>query len=95
MIHTIKTVLTIVLVFALIYIYIDFKQSMNGTKTKYFEYNNVPNDTFCRKIFNKIYYSIITLTTIGFGDIYPIHPISQSITALQALIIYVLVNNIN
>ena len=32
------------------------------------------------------YYSFVTLTTLGFGDLSPIHPLARSMTVLEALI---------
>ena len=33
-----------------------------------------------------LYYSIVTITTLGFGDYTPVHPISQTITAVEVLL---------
>ncbi len=32
------------------------------------------------------YYSIITLTTLGYGDIIPVHPVARNLAAAEALI---------
>jgi len=32
------------------------------------------------------YYSFVTLTTLGFGDLSPVHPLARSMTVLEALI---------
>src|SRR5262249_19164864 len=32
------------------------------------------------------YYSFVTLTSLGFGDITPVHPVARSMTVLEALI---------
>jgi hypothetical protein len=37
-------------------------------------------------ISNLIYFSIVTLTTVGYGDITPVHPIARSISNLEAII---------
>jgi hypothetical protein len=36
--------------------------------------------------YNFVYYSFVTLTTTGFGDITPIHPYARSLAAFEALI---------
>jgi len=33
-----------------------------------------------------IYYSFVTLTTVGFGDIVPVHPVARVLTVLEALL---------
>jgi voltage-gated potassium channel Kch len=33
-----------------------------------------------------IYFSFATLTTVGYGDITPVHPIARSLAMLEALI---------
>lgn len=87
-------VIILVAVFAAIYIAIDFKEEMEGNKTTYFCYNEIKNDTTFRKIWNKIYMSFTTLTTLGFGDIYPIHPLSQLITAIQTFLTFFLITDL-
>jgi hypothetical protein len=32
-----------------------------------------------------LYFSYVTLTTLGFGDITPVHPVARSIAGLEAL----------
>jgi voltage-gated potassium channel Kch len=32
-----------------------------------------------------LYYSFVTLTTVGYGDIVPVHPIARSLAVLEAL----------
>jgi hypothetical protein len=34
---------------------------------------------------NWIYYSFVTLTTVGYGDIAPVHPVARSLAMLEAL----------
>ncbi len=36
--------------------------------------------------FNLLYYSYITLTTLGIGDITPLHPLARSLTVLEVII---------
>lgn len=47
------------------------------------------NDSFSTSemlFYDFIYYSYVTLCTVGFGDITPVNPISQSISILEAII---------
>ncbi len=37
------------------------------------------------EFFHLLYYSYITLTTIGFGDISPVHPVAQSFTLILGI----------
>jgi voltage-gated potassium channel Kch len=32
-----------------------------------------------------LYYSFVTLTTVGYGDVTPVHPIARSLAVLKAL----------
>lgn len=41
------------------------------------------NETFFTKF---LYFSFVTLTTIGFGDITPVHPLAKSLVMLEGLI---------
>ena len=94
-----------ILFFAFIYLACDWGQKMyndkgkeidgsKGGKTKFFNYNSIPNGTPVQKIWNKIYLSITTLTTLGFGDIYPIHPISQAAIACQTFLTFMIVTDL-
>jgi hypothetical protein len=51
-------------------------------------------EVYAQRIWNKIYVSITTLTTLGYGDIYPIHPISQALVAVQTLFSYVIITDL-
>ena len=35
---------------------------------------------------NLLYYSFVTLTTLGYGDITPIHPVARTLAYLEAVI---------
>jgi hypothetical protein len=35
---------------------------------------------------NLIYFSFVTLTTVGYGDILPIHPVARSLCNLESII---------
>ena len=83
-----------IIIFTFLYTILDFNEEMKGNKTKYFCYNEVPNGTLFQKISNKIYMSFTTLTTLGFGDIYPIHPISQLLVAIQTFVTFALVTDL-
>ena len=37
-------------------------------------------------IFELIYFSYVTLTTVGYGDIAPVHPLARSLATLEALV---------
>jgi hypothetical protein len=41
--------------------------------------------TLARPIQGLVYYSFITLTTVGYGDITPIHPVARSLAVAEAL----------
>jgi|TARA_B110000914_G_C15401254_1_gene417323 hypothetical protein len=88
------SVLIIVSIFSISYIALDFNEKMNGNKSTYFCYNEIPNDTIFKQIWNKIYMSFTTLTTLGYGDIYPIHPLSQFITAFQTFITFSIITDL-
>ena len=36
--------------------------------------------------FNFYYFSVVTITTLGYGDIIPVHPFARSLTMMEALI---------
>ena len=95
-IHFLLAVMLLVVFFAAIYIALDFNEPMDkdSNKTKYFYYNEIPNNTTFQKIWNKIYMSFTTLTTLGFGDIYPIHPLSQLIIAIQTFLTFFLITDL-
>jgi len=44
------------------------------------------NDFLSRKFEVLLYYSLITLTTLGYGDITPLTPLAKSLSALEAVI---------
>jgi hypothetical protein len=35
---------------------------------------------------NLIYFSFVTLTTTGYGDVFPVHPIARSLCNVEAII---------
>jgi uncharacterized membrane protein len=39
-----------------------------------------------RQLMNLVYYSFITLTTAGYGDVYPVHPAARSLAVTEALV---------
>jgi len=44
-----------------------------------------------QKIFNRLYFSIITSTLLGYGDIYPVTNISKTIVMVQSLLTVTLI----
>ena len=43
-------------------------------------------NTSVQLIANLVYFSLTTLTTTGFGDIVPVHPVARSLAMLEAVI---------
>ena len=88
-------VLILLFIFSSIYIVLDFNDEMteDNTTTK-FAYNSVPNKTTFQRLFNKLYVSISTMTTLGYGDIYPIHPLSQFFVSLQSLLTFIVITEL-
>ena len=41
-------------------------------------------------LFNGVYYSIITMTTVGYGDIYPQNTLARIIVSMECLTSYIL-----
>ena len=39
-----------------------------------------------RQPMHLVYYSFITLTTAGYGDVYPVHPAARSLAMTEALV---------
>ena len=86
---------TIILIFGIIYTLLDFNLKPDkNNRTKYFQYGTMKNDTAFSKVWNKMYMSVTTLTTLGYGDIYPVHPVSQSIVAIQSFLAFVLITEL-
>jgi hypothetical protein len=44
------------------------------------------DDTFSRQPNHLIYFSFITLTTVGYGDVHPVHPAVRSLAVAEALV---------
>ena len=90
-----KNIMFLLMLFASIYTALDFSDEMteDNTTTK-FAYNSVPNKTVFQRIFNKMYVSVSTMTTLGYGDIYPIHPLSQFVVACQSLITFIIITEL-
>lgn len=45
--------------------------------------NNMNDATLSDKFFNRLYFSLTTMTTIGYGDITPVSKTARSIVLLQ------------
>ena len=89
------TTIIIIIFFAICYILFDFnEQTDENNNTSMFSYNNVPNKTVFQKIYNKFYLSISTLTTLGFGDIYPRHPLPQTVIGIQTFLSFFLISEL-
>jgi len=43
-------------------------------------------DAFSQQPSHLIYFSFITLTTVGYGDVHPVHPAARSLAAAEALV---------
>lgn len=80
--------------FAIFYYLLDVGESSKNGMTSQFSYENLPNETKIRKMWNKLYLSITTTTTLGYGNIKPIHPISQMAVAIQSLTIFFLITEL-
>ena len=77
--HIMFLVLLNILIFGLLYLLLDvFIGDM-------FYYTFINDKTYFQKFINKLYYSATTFTTLGLGDIYPIHPFSQILTIIQTM----------
>ena len=89
------TFMSIIIVFGIVYYLLDMNMEPDeNNRTKYFQYGTMKNDSTFRRIWNKIYMSITTLTTLGYGDIYPVHPTSQALVAIQSFIAFVLITEL-
>ena len=65
----------------------ELKDSVKATELK--EEKIKPN--FFQKFFNRLYFSVITGTTLGYGDIYPITIQVKFITMIQSLMTIILI----
>ncbi len=74
--------LALILFFAVVYyiIHINFENT--------FECKNKKQNNKELSFFDFIYFSLVTQTTVGYGDIVPCHIFSKIITMLQLLTIY-------
>jgi hypothetical protein len=70
--------LTIAMIFVALYAFVGlfFPDAFNGLSV---------SDT-SRLTDNLIYFSFVTLTSTGYGDIVPMHPIARSLANLEAII---------
>lgn len=82
----ITTYITLAISFGLLYTVISFFSNIPA-------FNNIPKtlgefDFY----FRHIYFSFITITTIGYGDIYPLTPLGQTLVMLEVIIGIILTN---
>lgn len=81
----------IIFIYSIIYFFIDFREENDEkNETSMFIYNKLKNDTILRKYFNKLYFSFVTYTNLGLGDISPIHPLTQFLVVTQAFVTIIL-----
>ena len=78
-------ILIIIVVFAIIYRLIDVID-YNG-----FKYNNEMNNVFDILV-NWIYFSVITFTTVGYGDIVPVSNIAKIFVSIEAMTFTVVIS---
>ena len=89
------TFLAMVVVFAPLFAVIDWKEKADdNNRTKYFQYGSMKRETAAEKVSNYLYLSITTLTTLGLGDIYPVHPVSQMMMAAQTIVTFAMVSSV-
>lgn len=82
----ITTYITIAISFGLIYTMLNFFSDVPT-------FNNIPKTLGEFEFYFKhIYFSFITITTIGYGDIYPLTPIGQFLVMLEVIIGLILTN---
>ena len=85
----------IIAIFGAIYAALDWNSPLDkNNRTKYFQYGTMENNTPFQKVWNKMYMSITTLTTLGYGDIYPVHPLSQLVVAIQSFLAFALITEL-
>ena len=51
-----------------------------------FHFAETARPTLGRLSHRLVYYSFVTLTTVGYGDITPVHPLARSLAAGEALV---------
>ncbi len=90
----IRRMVLFILGFAVFYYALDVGEKTRNGKTSQFSYAELPNESKFRQLWNKLYLSITTTTTLGYGSIKPIHPISQMAVAIQSLTIFVLITEL-
>lgn len=58
-----------------------------------FIYHSLPDGSFNKSmsLFDSIYFSIITHTTLGYGDFYPESKLAKSLSAIQSFVMFFLI----
>jgi hypothetical protein len=89
------TFLAMVVIFAALFAMIDWKEKADdNNRTKYFQYGSMKRDSVVEKLSNYLYLSVTTLTTLGLGDIYPVHPVSQMVMAVQTIVTFAMISSV-
>ena len=89
------TFVSMVVFFALVYAAIDWNEKHDkNNRTKYFQYGSMKRNTPLEKISNYMYLSVTNLTTLGLGDIYPVHPLSQLFMGLETFSTFIMISKL-
>ena len=54
-----------------------------------FYLNNNLFENLNKNIISAFYYSFVTFTTLGYGDIYPVHPVAQLLVTFEVIVGYI------
>ena len=66
------------------------KESEKNTENNELDPDNVQPST-TNKYLNRLYFAIVTGCLLGYGDIYPVSPISKILTSIQGLLTIILI----
>ena len=83
----IALLIAVSLLYSIIYFLLDYNQKLNKqNSTKYWYYSFYKNDSLFEKLVNKLYISFSFTSTLGLGNIAPIHPITQLLLVSQIIV---------